>query len=139
MLRLVFPMQRVQVQSLVGKLRSHTSCSSKIQSIKQKQYCNKFDKDFKNAPHQKKNPLKNRVGVLYGFLGKDMSFGENISLNFFSATSYLSKLNEIDLPIFFNYKCQGVIFSYLSMTHLKQKCQQPSSVLTRNLSHLYIT
>ena len=24
------------------------------QSIKQKQYCNKFKKDFKNGPHQKK-------------------------------------------------------------------------------------
>ena len=33
----------------------------KNQNIKQKQYCNKFDKDFKNGPHQKilkqnKNP-----------------------------------------------------------------------------------
>ena len=28
---------------------------SKNQNIKQKQYCNKFDKDFKNGPHQKKN------------------------------------------------------------------------------------
>ena len=26
---------------------------SKIQNIKQKQYCNKFSKDFKNGPHQK--------------------------------------------------------------------------------------
>ena len=26
----------------------------KIQNIKQKQYCNKFNKDFKNDPHQKK-------------------------------------------------------------------------------------
>ena len=25
------------------------------QNIKQKQYCNKFNKDFKNGPHQKKN------------------------------------------------------------------------------------
>ena len=25
----------------------------KNQSIKQKQYCNKFNKDFKNGPHQK--------------------------------------------------------------------------------------
>ena len=26
----------------------------KIQNIRQKQYCNKFDKDFKNGPHLKK-------------------------------------------------------------------------------------
>ena len=26
----------------------------KSQNIKQKQYCNKFNKDFKNSPHQKK-------------------------------------------------------------------------------------
>ena len=30
----------------------------KIQNIKQKQYCNKFNKDFKNDPHQKKNLKK---------------------------------------------------------------------------------
>ena len=28
---------------------------SKNQNIKQKQYCNKFNKDFKNGPHQKKS------------------------------------------------------------------------------------
>ena len=26
----------------------------KYQNMKQKQYCNKFNKDFKNGPHQKK-------------------------------------------------------------------------------------
>ena len=31
----------------------------KSQNIKQKQYCNKFSKDFKNGPHQKK-PLKKK-------------------------------------------------------------------------------
>ena len=31
----------------------HALCP-KNQSIKQKQYCNKFNKDFKNGPHQKK-------------------------------------------------------------------------------------
>ena len=31
----------------------------KNQNIKQKQYCNKFNKDFINGPHQKKN-LKNK-------------------------------------------------------------------------------
>ena len=28
------------------------------QNIKQKRYCNKFNKDFENAPHQKKKNLK---------------------------------------------------------------------------------
>ena len=28
------------------------------QNTKQKQYCNKFNKDFKNGPHQKKNLKK---------------------------------------------------------------------------------
>ena len=49
-LRLRLPMQGVQVQSLVRKLRSH----EKIKHIKQKQYYNKFNKDFKSGPHQKK-------------------------------------------------------------------------------------
>ena len=30
----------------------------KNQNIKQKQYCNKFRKDFKNGPHQKKKKKK---------------------------------------------------------------------------------
>ena len=30
----------------------------KNQNIKQEQYCNKFNKDFKNGPHQKKYVLK---------------------------------------------------------------------------------
>ena len=28
------------------------------QNIKQTQYCNKFNKDFKNGPHQKRKSLK---------------------------------------------------------------------------------
>ena len=31
----------------------------KNQNIKQKQYCNKFNKDFKNSPHQKKSLQRN--------------------------------------------------------------------------------
>ena len=31
----------------------------KSQNIKQKQYCNKFNKDFKNGPHQKILKKKN--------------------------------------------------------------------------------
>ena len=35
-----------------GAKISHAS-GPKNQNIKQKQYCNKFNKDFKNGPHQK--------------------------------------------------------------------------------------
>ena len=49
---LCFLMQRVQVQSLVRKLRSHMPRGLKKQNIKQKQYCNKFKKAFKKGPHQ---------------------------------------------------------------------------------------
>ena len=37
----------------------------KNQNIKQKQYCNKFYKDFKNGPHQKKKSLKKRLAPLH--------------------------------------------------------------------------
>ena len=40
---------RVQVQSLVGKIRYS---QPKNQNINQNQYCNKFNTDFKNGPHQ---------------------------------------------------------------------------------------
>ena len=33
----------------------------KNQNMKQKQYCNKVNKDFKNGPHQKKKSLKKNV------------------------------------------------------------------------------
>ena len=38
---------------------------TKIQNIKQKQYCNKFNEDFINGPHQKINSLKRKeqIGV----------------------------------------------------------------------------
>ena len=50
-LRLRLPVQGVWVRSLVRELRSH----GKIKHIKQKQYYNKFNKDFKSGPHQKKS------------------------------------------------------------------------------------
>ena len=43
-------MQGMQVQSLVGELKSHISCG---QNTKQRRYCNKLNKDFKNSPRQK--------------------------------------------------------------------------------------
>ena len=57
-LRLRLPMQGLWVQSLIEEIRSHKPCSRKNQSINQKQYCSKFNEDFKNGPHQKKNLLK---------------------------------------------------------------------------------
>ena len=48
-------MQGVWVQSPVGELRSHMpQGQKKKQNLKkqQKQYCNKLNKDLKNAPHQ---------------------------------------------------------------------------------------
>ena len=43
---------------VVRELRFHIS-KPKAQNIKQKQYCNKFNKDLKKCPHQKKKkPLK---------------------------------------------------------------------------------
>ena len=41
-----------QIRSLAGKLRSHMPRGLKKQNIKQKQYCNKFNKDFEDGPHQ---------------------------------------------------------------------------------------
>ena len=52
-LRLHLPVQGVWVWSLVGDLGSHMPHSSKNQNIKQKQYYNKFSKEFKNDSHQK--------------------------------------------------------------------------------------
>ena len=49
------PTQGVRVRSLLRELRSHMPCGQKI---KQKQYCKKFNKDFKNGPHQKKKVRK---------------------------------------------------------------------------------
>ena len=51
----------------------------KNQNVKQKQYCNKFNKDFKNGPHQKKN-LKKKVtltqrGGQTGWRDKSLSQG----------------------------------------------------------------
>ena len=44
-LRLHLPMQPVQIQSLVRYLRSHMPHGQRNQKVKQKQYCNKLNKD----------------------------------------------------------------------------------------------
>ena len=53
-LRLHLPMQEVQVWSLVGGAKIPHASRPKNQNIKQKQYCNKFNKDFKKMVHIKK-------------------------------------------------------------------------------------
>ena len=51
-LRLCLPMQAGLIQSLVRELKSHSPWDQNIKK-KQKQYCDKFNKDFKSGPHQK--------------------------------------------------------------------------------------
>ena len=53
-LGLCLPMQGMWIQSLVGKLRSHMPIGKTPAYKQQKQYCNKFNKDFKMA-HIKKH------------------------------------------------------------------------------------
>ena len=53
----VLPMQGVWVRSLVRELRSHMPHGKK-QNTKQKQYCNKFNKDFKKVRIKKKTNKK---------------------------------------------------------------------------------
>ena len=50
-LRFHLPMQRMWVRSLI-RSKDPTCCEAKNnQDIKQKKYCNKFNKDFKNGPY----------------------------------------------------------------------------------------
>ena len=46
-----------------GTKISHAS-QPKNQNMKQKQYCNKFSKKFKNSPHQKKKIFKKERSYL---------------------------------------------------------------------------
>ena len=48
-----FQMQDVRVPSLLGELGSHISRGQKAKT-EQRQYCNKFNKNFENGPHPKK-------------------------------------------------------------------------------------
>ena len=72
-LRLCLPIQGIQVQSLVQDLRSHIGAST--QNIKQKQYCNKFNKNFKNGPHQQNLKKKER-----SFRGSDKRRGNHCEI-----------------------------------------------------------
>ena len=42
---------------------------AKKQNIKQKQYCNKFNQDFKNGPHQKKKKKESHGPEMTGYGG----------------------------------------------------------------------
>ena len=54
-LRLHLPVQGVRVRSLVRERRFPHASRPKNQNMKQKQYCNKFNKDFKKMVHIKKS------------------------------------------------------------------------------------
>ena len=61
----------VQIQSLVGELRFHMPYSQRKQNVKQKPYCNKFNKDFKNGPHLKKQTNSERETYRVALTGFD--------------------------------------------------------------------
>jgi len=58
------------------------------QNIKQKQFCNKFNKDFENGPHQKKKNLKKNT--MYAInRGKVANFFFTISTFVFQTLNFL--------------------------------------------------
>ena len=59
-LRLRLPMRGVRAQSLVRELKILHASRPKHQNMKQKQYGNKFSKDFKDVPYQKIFKKKNK-------------------------------------------------------------------------------
>ena len=71
-MRLSLPTQRVPVQSLVGELRSHMPHGQKIniknikkKNVKQKQYCNKFNRLFKWFTPKKKQLKRSRNKAVF--------------------------------------------------------------------------
>ena len=60
-LRLRLSMRTVQVQSLGWGAKIPHASWPKNHNMKQKQYCNKFNKDFRNGPHQK--TIKNKKEI----------------------------------------------------------------------------
>ena len=59
-------MQGAQIPFLLRGLRSHMPPDQKHCKIKQKQYYNKFNKDFLNGSHLKKKNLKKRLAPSLG-------------------------------------------------------------------------
>ena len=82
----------------------HTS-QPKNQNIKQKQYCNKFNEDFKNGPHQKKKILKKNKN-------KSNKWNSAISHN-----ASLSSIWCIPLSCFFSYKFLEINIPLSSISH----------------------
>ena len=72
-LRLHLPMQGVRVQSLVMELKIPHASGPKHQNINQKQYGNKFSKDFKDVPYQKILKKENK--------GKAVVFNAKLNLS----------------------------------------------------------
>ena len=76
-------MQAMGVPSVVGELRAYTHCSPKTKTeailfLKQKQYCNKFNKDLKIGPHQKKKKKKKKSFLSrWSLVSTDSSHFEN--------------------------------------------------------------
>ena len=66
----VLPMQGVWVRSLVRELRSHMPHGKK-QNAKQKQYCNKFNKDFKKVRIKNKKQKK-KLMMFGGIRGEEV-------------------------------------------------------------------
>ena len=57
----------------------HSQKNNKNKNIKQKQYCNKFNKEFKNGPHQKQQQT---------YLDKSIHFSKALK-----SKIYLSRIN----------------------------------------------
>ena len=49
---------------MVREQRSHMPRGQRVNTIKQKQYCNKFNKDFKNGPGHKNLKKKKKIQQL---------------------------------------------------------------------------
>ena len=79
-LSLCLPMQRVQIQSLVGELRSHMPHGQNTKNIKQKQNCDKFNEDFKNGLHPKqlKKKERNRAYICLPWMWMDFFNEQNM-------------------------------------------------------------
>ena len=84
----------VQVQSLFRELRSYMTHSQKNKKIKHKQYCNKFNKDFKNGHFKKiifkhffpqgKNAMSNQNFLLVIHFADSVPFGNIAPFSSFS-------------------------------------------------------
>ena len=74
-LRLSLPMQRVRGQSLVRELGSHMPHSQRTRT-QNKRYCDKFNKNLRNDPHQKMSlkKLKRKIAMMETVLDLKIRF-----------------------------------------------------------------